>query len=213
MALVAGIALFFIYVRPDTNARVFLLSLMLVPLFADCAGLVRRVKPFAHPAIKHCLIATFGLLSTWNLLRVPLGLGFIGWNGNGIPAPLLAVGTIIILTAANICIGIGVILLNFARAQDSLRESEERFRSAMHHSPIGMSLVTLEGRWLEVNPALCAIVGYTREEMLNRDFQSVTHPDDLPADRSAIAQLVARQTASYQREKRYLHKEDRKSVV
>ncbi|SDR66467.1 PAS domain S-box protein [Opitutus sp. GAS368] len=209
MTLVAGIAIFFTYARPDPNARVFLLSLMLVPLFADCAGLVRRVKPFAHPAIKHSLIATFGLLSAWNLLRVPLGLGFISWNGHGVPAPILAAGTIIILTAANICISIGVILLNFARAQDSLHESEERFRSAMHHSPIGMSLVTLDGRWLEVNPALCAIVGYTREEMLNRDFQSVTHPDDLPADRSAIAQLVARQTASYQREKRYLHKDGR----
>jgi PAS domain S-box-containing protein len=93
------------------------------------------------------------------------------------------------------------------RADDALRFSEERFRSAMEHSPIGMAIASLEGRWIEVNPALCRIVGYTREEMLTRDFQSLTHPDDLEVTLEYARQMLAREIETYQMEKRYLHKD------
>jgi CheY-like chemotaxis protein len=59
-----------------------------------------------------------------------------------------------------------------------LQESEERFRFAMHYSPVGTALVAPEGRWLSVNPALCEIVGYTESELLTGDVQAITHPDD-----------------------------------
>lgn len=91
-------------------------------------------------------------------------------------------------------------------ATHDLLESEARFRSAFEHSALGIALVSLEGRWLRVNQALCDIVGYTPEEMLALDFQAFTHPDDLRADLQFVGELLRGERASYHMEKRYLHK-------
>jgi diguanylate cyclase (GGDEF)-like protein/PAS domain S-box-containing protein len=87
----------------------------------------------------------------------------------------------------------------------ALRESEERFRTAFDSAAIGMALVGLDGRWLQVNSALCLMVGYSETELLERTFQQITHPDDLGADLERLGQLVAGDIVSYDREKRYFH--------
>jgi two-component system cell cycle sensor histidine kinase/response regulator CckA len=92
------------------------------------------------------------------------------------------------------------------RVAEQLKTSEERFRSAMEHSPIGMAIVSTEGRWLEVNPALCQILGYSRDELLGLDFQSITHPDDLRHGTASMRGMLARRLATYSAEKRYLHR-------
>ena len=92
------------------------------------------------------------------------------------------------------------------RAEEALRESEERFSSAFKFAPIGMALVSLEGRWLKVNQAICELVGYTQEELQAMTFQQVTYPDDLEADLNQVKQLLAGAIDSYQMEKRYIHK-------
>jgi len=93
------------------------------------------------------------------------------------------------------------------RVEDGVRFSEERFRSAMEHSPIGTALIAPDGRWLEVNPALCAILGYTRDELCGTTFQAITHPDDLKADQLAVERLLSKQIETYQAEKRYVRKD------
>jgi PAS domain S-box-containing protein len=75
------------------------------------------------------------------------------------------------------------------RAEDALRESEERFRTAFEHAPVGMWLVAPDGRWLRVNAALCEMVGRTEREMLATTFQAITHPDDLAGDLTLLEQL------------------------
>ena len=90
-----------------------------------------------------------------------------------------------------------------------LEQSEERFRFAMHYSPVGTALVAPDGRWLGVNPALCDIVAYTEAELLTGDVQSLTHPDDLDADRAEVAQLLARSIDTYQVNKRLVRKDGR----
>ena len=87
-----------------------------------------------------------------------------------------------------------------------LSESEERFRSAFDDAAIGMALVSIDGRWLQVNRALCGIVGYSREEILASDFQFLTHPDDVAADRERMRSLSSKEIGSYQIEKRFFHK-------
>ena len=92
------------------------------------------------------------------------------------------------------------------RAEEALRESEQRFRSSFGDASIGMALVSLDGRWLEVNTALCGILGYPEEELLENYFQDVTHPDDLEADLGNVGRILDGETQTYQMEKRYFHK-------
>ncbi|MBW3632176.1 MAG: PAS domain S-box protein [Chloroflexi bacterium] len=95
----------------------------------------------------------------------------------------------------------------FKAAGAALRESEERFRSAFSHAPIGMALVTPDDRFMQVNRALCELVGYTEEELLSKTFQAITHPDDLADEQELAARMWAGEIDTYQLEKRYIHKD------
>jgi PAS domain S-box-containing protein len=92
------------------------------------------------------------------------------------------------------------------RTQEALRESTARFRGAFDHAAIGMALVAADGRLLEVNRSLGQITGYAEHELLDRDFQAITHPDDLDADLRLFRQLFAGDIPSYRLEKRYICK-------
>jgi len=96
-----------------------------------------------------------------------------------------------------------------AQSNHRLATSEETFRLAMDNAPIGEALVGLDGRWLRVNGALCDLLGYSARELLESDFQTITHPDDLGGDMALVEKLLAGELASYTLEKRYLHKEGR----
>ncbi|MGB7895464.1 MAG: PAS domain S-box protein [Microcoleus sp.] len=89
----------------------------------------------------------------------------------------------------------------------ALRNSEEQFRNAFENASIGMALVSLDGHWVKVNPALCQILGYSSEELLALTFPDITHPDDLDGDLSYVHQLLAGTLSTYQMEKRYFHKQ------
>jgi PAS domain S-box-containing protein len=94
-------------------------------------------------------------------------------------------------------------------AANKLRDSEERFRAAFSHSAIGIALVSLDGRWLQVNPALCRILGYSEAELLSTTFQALTHPDDLEANQQHVRRALAGEISYYEMDKRYLHKDGR----
>lgn len=91
----------------------------------------------------------------------------------------------------------------------ALGESEERFRSAFNYAPIGIALVSPKGNWLKVNHALCEILGYSEEEFLASNFQSILFTDDLPITEAKIQDLVDGKFLSCQMEQRYLHKEQK----
>ena len=86
----------------------------------------------------------------------------------------------------------------------ALQESETRFRSAFDNSAIGMSLVSLDGRRLRVNRALCDMLGATQNELLDSTIQSNTHPDDIATDQALMSQLLRKECTSRQVEKRYI---------
>ncbi|HKK15571.1 MAG TPA: PAS domain S-box protein, partial [Gammaproteobacteria bacterium] len=91
-------------------------------------------------------------------------------------------------------------------AESLRRISERQFRSAFESASHGMALVDLNGRWLKVNEALCKMLGYRENELLETDFQSITHPDDLKSDLDRVKQLIDGDIHSYNMEKRYIHK-------
>ncbi len=72
-----------------------------------------------------------------------------------------------------------------------------------------MTLVSLDGRWLKVNPAMCEIVGWPEEELLRRTFRDITHPDDLRTQVEQLRRLDAGEISSFQADKRYLARDGR----
>ncbi len=93
----------------------------------------------------------------------------------------------------------------------ALRASEKSFREIIEYAPIGMSIVSLEGKFIKVNRSLCKIVGYDSDELLKLTFQEITHPDDLSVDLEYVHKLLDNKINSYQMEKRYICK-DKKIV-
>jgi two-component system NtrC family sensor kinase len=95
------------------------------------------------------------------------------------------------------------------RAEEALRESEERFRRAFDDSSIGMALQTIDGWYVRANRAYCELVGYTAEELLRMGFREIVHPEDQDVDVEPDRRLIAGELSGHQREKRYRHKDGR----
>ena len=88
-----------------------------------------------------------------------------------------------------------------------LRQSEEQFRSSFDNAAIGMALVLPSGKWLGVNPSLCLMLGYSEQELLALDMQSVMHPEQLGEHLAQIYHLSHEELGSSTLEVRLLHKE------
>jgi PAS domain S-box-containing protein len=96
------------------------------------------------------------------------------------------------------------------RATDEQGEAGQReFTSAFENAAIGMAIVAPDSRRLRVNKAFCQLLGYTEAEMLARTVRDITHADDLSRDIDERKLLLAGLKDTYQREKRYLHRDGR----
>jgi len=90
--------------------------------------------------------------------------------------------------------------------EQALRESEKKFKAAFEDGPFGMCIVAMDGRFLDVNPAFCAMLGYTESELKSRTFRHITHPADLASSDDWVQRLVDGNPDTIELEKRYLHK-------
>ncbi|PZV06971.1 MAG: hypothetical protein DCF32_08495 [Leptolyngbya sp.] len=93
------------------------------------------------------------------------------------------------------------------RAEQHLRDSEERFRATFEQAAVGIAHMAPDGTWLWVNQTLCTLVGYSHDELLGLTFQAITHPDDLATDLDYVHEMLAGQRQHYTMEKRYLRKD------
>lgn len=92
---------------------------------------------------------------------------------------------------------------------ESLRDSERLLRAAMENSPIGMALTRIDGTWIDVNPALCDFLGYSKAELMEAGFKNVTHEEDREATVLIARRMVATHQKSVRLEKRYIHSSGR----
>jgi diguanylate cyclase (GGDEF)-like protein/PAS domain S-box-containing protein len=90
-------------------------------------------------------------------------------------------------------------------AEEARRHAQERFEMVFEQSPIGMALLTPEGRWVRVNQAMLAITGYTSDELLAKSLEEITHPDDISSDLEYVRRLLAGEIRSYEVERRWFH--------
>lgn len=82
-------------------------------------------------------------------------------------------------------------------------EAQRYMDAAFHGAPIGIALVGLDGTWLKVNRAVCDMTGYSEEELRQKTFQMITHPDDLDADLELVRRVIEGEIKNYEMEKRY----------
>jgi PAS domain S-box-containing protein len=104
-------------------------------------------------------------------------------------------------------VGVNRDVTQLRESEEALRLSEERFYNAFEYAAVGMALVSLKGRWFKVNRALCALTGYSAEELCAMTFLDITHPDDLAVGSAESQPLLDGAIPYVKTEKRYFHKD------
>ncbi len=89
--------------------------------------------------------------------------------------------------------------------EESLRESEERFRSTFEQAAVGIAHIGLDGRFLRLNRKFSEIAGYPQAELLKKTFMEISFPDEFPADLDQTGRLLRGEIDHFQMEKRYRH--------
>ncbi len=85
--------------------------------------------------------------------------------------------------------------------------ADHQFRDLFASAPAGIVVADAGGRFLAVNAAYCALLGYREDELIGRSFRDITHPDDPSAPQEAAAEVIAGTRAEYEREKRYVRRD------
>ncbi|MCB0144648.1 MAG: PAS domain S-box protein, partial [Caldilineaceae bacterium] len=98
-------------------------------------------------------------------------------------------------------------ITNRKQAEETIRHSEERFRSTFEQAAVGMAHTDQNGYYVQVNERLCEIVGYTRAELLQKRFIELVHPDERARNSALNEQLIAGELPSYAVEKRYIRRD------
>ncbi len=104
-------------------------------------------------------------------------------------------------------IGVAIDITERKESERAIRESEEKFRQVFENSKVGISLVDLKGRFINCNPAVEKILGYSPEEYSRFMVKTISHPDDAEQEERLYRELAAGIRDSFTMEKRNRHKE------
>ncbi|NQX62733.1 PAS domain S-box protein [Paenibacillus qinlingensis] len=80
------------------------------------------------------------------------------------------------------------------------------FKHLYINAPIGIALISLDRRWMNVNPAVCSIFGYSEEEFMDFTLEDIRHPDDKYNTRGLLTELWDGVIPSFEVENRYFNK-------
>jgi PAS domain S-box-containing protein len=95
------------------------------------------------------------------------------------------------------------------RAEEALRDSESKFKAVFLDAHIGIAIIGLDGRIIESNPALHNMLGLSREELRGISFTDFIHPDERETDISLFKTLIEGRKDQYQKETRFINKDNR----
>lgn len=104
-------------------------------------------------------------------------------------------------------LGVTIDITERKKALETLKKSEDRFRSYFELSIAGVAITSLDAGWMEVNDHLCQMLGYTKEELRQKTWIQLTHPDDLPLDLQHFQQVLNGEKEGYSIYKRFLRKD------
>ena len=125
-----------------------------------------------------------------------------------IRAPFLQAGWISgIIGLFIILIGAGFFIRVTNPMLRQLSENERQFRGTFEQAAVGIVHCDIDGRYTRVNQRFCDIVGYTQKELLEKTFQSITHPDDLQPNLDQYYKIINGDINTYAMEKRYIKKD------
>ena len=93
------------------------------------------------------------------------------------------------------------------QAESQVNESEERYRASFDQAAVGILHTSLQGRILKCNECFGRIVGYSPEELVGTEFQSITPPEDRDSGKAAAISLLSGEVATTSFEKRYVRKD------
>ena len=93
------------------------------------------------------------------------------------------------------------------KAEEALRESEQRLRNYFELGLIGMTMLSIDRRFIHFNNRLSEILGYSRDELAQMNWNELTHPEDLPKDIGRFARIQRMETDIFHAEKRFLKKD------
>jgi len=103
-------------------------------------------------------------------------------------------------------IGMAADITEHKKAEEALRESEEKFRSVFRDAGVGMVIVSPEGRFLAANRTFCDYLGYTEEELLAKTVETITFAEDWPAFSQKLSEALSEERGFNWFQKRCLHK-------
>ncbi len=86
-----------------------------------------------------------------------------------------------------------------------LQTSEIRLRNSFENAVNGMAMLTMNGHFMQVNPALCQLLGYSKSDLLSLTIQDLIQPQELDRSRDSVQDLIRDQISSLQIESELLH--------
>jgi len=136
--------------------------------------------------------------------NIPVENSILCSDGTEIPVEI--VGQAIQIGDKSLMLGTFRNITERKKAEDALRESEEKFRSFFENSVVGKSITTIEGN-LSVNNSFCKIVGYSEAELNTLNWKEITHADDIELNFNILSSILKGEKQSERWEKRYIHKD------
>ena len=217
LAGLTGLFSLFVYVWPNPAVRIVLISAAASAVLATCAFRLLN-RPARQRNWVHVFTATaFAGVAGIQLLRAAASLVLPpGENLTAATAVHATSLTVLMLGMVAWALGfLWMVTLGWRqdlerevearrRSERAVRESERRFRTIFDYSPSGIAFGDEEGNLLTVNAAFSRLLGYSRQELMGRNFAEITHPEDREREAALIQDLLWEGKSHYRLEKRYL---------